>query len=43
LIDNFEWAEGYGPKFGIVGMDPETRNRHPKDSYHAFRQMLVNG
>ncbi len=43
LIDNFEWAEGYGPKFGIVGMDPETRDRHPKESYHAFRQMLTKG
>jgi beta-glucosidase len=43
LIDNFEWAEGYGPKFGIVGMDSATRDRKPKDSYHAFRQMLAKG
>ncbi|MCL6652827.1 beta-galactosidase [Agrobacterium rubi] len=43
LVDNFEWAEGYGPKFGIIGMDPETRDRNPKDSYHAFRQMLAKG
>ncbi|GAK69670.1 putative beta-glucosidase [Agrobacterium rubi TR3 = NBRC 13261] len=43
LIDNFEWAEGYGPKFGIVAMDLETRDRNPKDSYHAFRQMLTKG
>ncbi|MFK3779869.1 GH1 family beta-glucosidase [Agrobacterium sp. NPDC089420] len=43
LIDNFEWAEGYQPKFGIVGMDPVTRERQPKESYHAFREMLTHG
>ncbi|NTJ44592.1 beta-glucosidase [Agrobacterium larrymoorei] len=42
LIDNFEWAEGYDPKFGIVGMDPATRDRVPKDSYRAFQTMLNN-
>lgn len=40
LIDNFEWAEGFTPKFGIVGMDPVTRDRLPKDTYWAFKQML---
>ena len=43
LIDNFEWAEGYGPKFGIVGMDPATLDRLPKASYHAFQKMLADG
>ena len=41
LIDNFEWAAGFEPKFGIVGMDPQTLERQPKQSYHAFRQMLA--
>jgi beta-glucosidase len=41
LIDNFEWAEGFAPKFGIVGMDPKTFERQPKDSYRAFQQMLA--
>lgn len=41
LIDNFEWAEGYEPKFGIVGMDPVTRDRLPKESYRAFQHMLT--
>jgi beta-glucosidase len=40
LIDNFEWAEGYSPKFGLVGMEPETLDRIPKDSYRAFQAML---
>ncbi len=40
LIDNFEWAEGFTPKFGIVGMDPKTLERQPKASYDAFKAML---
>jgi beta-glucosidase len=41
LVDNFEWAEGYNARFGIVSMDPETRDRRPKGSYRAFQQMLT--
>ncbi len=32
LLDNFEWAEGYGPRFGITYVDHETQRRIPKDS-----------
>lgn len=32
LLDNFEWAYGYGPKFGIVGVDRTTQERLPKES-----------
>jgi beta-glucosidase len=32
LMDNFEWAEGYGPTFGIVGVDRSTQERIPKPS-----------
>jgi beta-glucosidase len=37
LFDNFEWAYGYGPKFGIVEVDFETLERRPKKSAHWFR------
>jgi beta-glucosidase len=32
LMDNFEWARGYGPRFGIVRVDYETLERTPKQS-----------
>jgi beta-glucosidase len=32
LLDNFEWAFGYGPRFGIVDCDRTTFVRTPKDS-----------
>jgi beta-glucosidase len=32
LLDNFEWALGYAPTFGLVAFDRETFARHPKPS-----------
>ncbi len=32
LLDNFEWAFGYGPRFGIVEVDRTTQERRPKPS-----------
>ncbi|GAA1731457.1 GH1 family beta-glucosidase [Aeromicrobium alkaliterrae] len=33
LVDNFEWAEGYRQKFGLVHLDPDTLERTPRASY----------
>jgi beta-glucosidase len=42
LLDNYEWAEGYSSRFGIVHVDYETQKRTPKGSYRAFQGMLHN-
>jgi len=41
LMDNFEWAEGYTQRFGIVYVDYETQRRYPKGSALAFKRFLT--
>ncbi|MEW5353073.1 GH1 family beta-glucosidase [Streptomyces sp. 16-176A] len=40
LLDNWEWAEGYTRRFGLVHVDYATQRRTPKASYEWFRQAL---
>ena len=39
LMDNFEWALGYGKRFGLVHVDYETQERRPKDSFHLYAEL----
>jgi beta-glucosidase/6-phospho-beta-glucosidase/beta-galactosidase len=39
LVDNFEWAAGYYPKFGLYSYDPATLRRTPRPSATLFRQV----
>ena len=42
LMDNFEWAEGYLKRFGIVYVDYETQERTIKSSGLAYRDLISN-
>jgi beta-glucosidase len=41
LLDNYEWAEGYEKRFGLVHVDFKTQTRTPKASYHAYARALA--
>ncbi len=44
LMDNFEWALGYGYRFGLVHVDYATQVRTIKDSGRYYRDLIaVNG
>ena len=43
-MDNLEWCEGYGPRFGLIYVDYETQKRPIKDSgYHYAEIIRSNG
>lgn len=39
LLDNFEWAEGFDPRFGLVEVDFKTQKRTPRPSAHVLAQV----
>ncbi len=42
LLDNFEWAEGYIPRFGLVYVDYKTLNRTMKNSAYHYSEIIKN-
>ena len=43
-FDNYEWIFGYGPKFGLIGVDRTTQVRTPKPSAHWLGEVArTNG
>ena len=41
LLDNFEWAEGYHQRFGLVHVNYETLRRTPKASFGWYRDLIA--
>jgi beta-glucosidase len=43
LIDNFEWSEGFDPRFGLLKVDYENGGaRSPRPSADVYRQIAAN-
>ncbi|KAL3812245.1 hypothetical protein ACJIZ3_013513 [Penstemon smallii] len=44
ISDNWEWADGYGPKFGLVAVDRSNNlARIPRPSYNLFSKVVKSG
>ncbi|WP_062317729.1 glycoside hydrolase family 1 protein [Demequina maris] len=41
LMDNFEWAQGYAKRFGLVRVDYGTQERRWKDSAYWYRETIA--
>lgn len=40
LVDNFEWAEGWALRFGLVALDVETQTRIPRPSASLYTEII---
>lgn len=42
IMDNFEWAEGYSKRFGLIHVDFKTQQRTIKDSGYWYRDLIAS-
>lgn len=42
FMDNFEWADGFEPRFGLVEIDYKTQERRPRPSAYLYKRIIKN-
>ncbi|NTV91023.1 MAG: family 1 glycosylhydrolase, partial [Clostridiales bacterium] len=40
IMDNYEWASGYDPRFGLIHIDYQTQKRTLKDSAYWYKELI---
>ncbi len=43
LMDNFEWAQGFKPRFGLIDINYTSQQRTIRESAHQFAQVCRTG
>ncbi|MBI4872485.1 MAG: glycoside hydrolase family 1 protein, partial [Candidatus Riflebacteria bacterium] len=43
LMDNFEWAEGFAPRFGLLAVDYATQARKPTAGARVYSEVIEKG
>lgn len=43
LLDNFEWADGFGPRFGLIEVNYENQKRTPRASAEVYAEICRIG
>ncbi|MBF0217635.1 MAG: family 1 glycosylhydrolase [Candidatus Omnitrophica bacterium] len=43
LLDNYEWADGYAPRFGLIGVDLKTQERTVRGSAGKYGEIIRAG
>lgn len=43
LIDNYEWAEGFAPRFGLIEVDYATQDRKIRESARKYEEIIRSG
>jgi beta-glucosidase len=41
LLDNFEWANGYDARFGLIGVDYATQQRTVRESARRLADVIT--
>jgi beta-glucosidase len=41
LTDNYEWADGFGPRFGLIDIDYVTQKRTVRPSAKIFKEIVL--
>ncbi|MCR4336304.1 MAG: family 1 glycosylhydrolase, partial [Candidatus Omnitrophica bacterium] len=43
LLDNYEWAEGFVPRFGLIEVNYATQERKIRASARKFEEIIRSG
>ena len=43
LLDNYEWADGFAPRFGLIEVDYATQERKIRGSARKFEEIIKSG